>query len=214
MENLEKQRSKNGGLIAIVAVLLVVAIVGVTYAWLTVTKEGTKVNVIKTGTLELLIESESEGIFIDGDEAQPMTSEDGLKLTPYKFTLHNTGDINANYTIYLDDVEQYTPKNSEAPVSVDNRMNDEFIGYALNYETSKTTGLLSSTGDHPNRKLFTGTINGKETKDFTLNLWIDENATNEVMGQVFAGKIRVEAIQSKSEIGTDNDTNPVPTPEP
>ncbi len=210
MESLEKQKSKNGGLIAIVSVLLVVAIVGVTYAWLTVTKEGKSVNVIKTGTLELVIEDEGTGIFIDGDEAQPMTSEEGLKLTPYTFKLHNTGDIVTNYTIYLDDIDTYKSEGDtgEDITVSNNRMDDKFIGYSLNYDSTSTTGILNTTGEHPNRKLYTGTINSGETKDFTLHLWIDEHATNEVMGKVFAGKIRVEAIQAKSGIGTDNN-NPV-----
>ncbi len=211
MKSLAKQKNKNGALIAIVTVLLVVAVAGVTYAWLTVTREGTKVNVIKTGTLELTIENEENRIFIDGDKAQPMTSEEGLALTPYTFKLNNTGDIDVNYTIYLDDVNEYTPKDGVGTEQVQNRMSDNFIRYSLNYTESSTTGLLNTTGTHPNRKLFTGSIKSKETKDFKLNLWIDENATNEVMGKIFAGKIRVEAIQSKSGIGTTND-NPVKAP--
>lgn len=200
--------TKTGLLIALVAALVV--IIGGTYAWLTLTKTGTKVNVITTGTFELVLDDKaSEGISITGEAAQPIATSEGLKLDGYNFTLRNTGDLSANYTIYLDDIT--TIDGTEEGTPVTNRMNDKYVRYALNYTENNETALLNTTGEHPNRILYTGTLAGGTSKDFNLKLWIDEGADNNAMGTTFAGKIRVEAIQTKSGVGTDNN-NPVTAP--
>lgn len=209
MKENKNSTGKKAGLLIALAVALVV-IIGGTYAWLTLTKTGTKVNVITTGTFELILDDNaSEGISITGDAAQPIPTSEGITLDGYNFTLRNTGDISANYTIYLDDIT--TIDGTEEGTPVTNRMKDKYVRYALNYTEKNETALLNTTGEHPNRILYTGTLAGGASKDFNLKLWIDEAADNAVMGTTFAGKIRVEAIQTKSGIGTNNE-NPVTAP--
>ncbi len=215
MENLEQPKKYNaqGIILAVVAVLLV-TIIGITYAWLTVTKNAQEVNVIKTGTFDLTFDKENEGIYLEGENAEPMTDEEGKEHEGYNFTLTNNGDIEANYTIYLDNVSTYNDKESQPQnIQDDNRLPDSNIKYSLTYdESTESTALLSTTGEHPNRKLYTGTLAAGVSKQFNLKLWVDKDATSAINGKVFAGKIRVEAIQSKSKKGTDNSTNPVPAP--
>ena len=78
-------------------------------------------------------------------------------------------------------------------------------------DSNELEGSLNNTGTHPNRHLFTGKLGASESKRFTLKLWVDQNATSAINGKVFAGKIRVEAIQSKSGVGENNES-PVPAP--
>ncbi len=188
-------------------------VIGVTYAWLTQTIDKTKTNVIKAGTLELTYKNESEGIYLSGEKAQPVSDEEGKKYTPYKFTLKNTGDFKADYTIYLDDTTTYKDGEEEITIEKDKFMKNAFIKYRLLSSNTYTTDtkpdgtsnietlqLLSNLEESPNRVLEEGNLASGESKDYELTLWISSEADNSVVGTVFAGKIRVEATQSEGKV--------------
>ena len=197
----------------VVAGVLLIAVIGVTYAWLTQTIDKTKTNVIKAGTLELTYKNESEGIYLSGEKAQPVSDEEGKKYTPYKFTLKNTGDFKADYTIYLDDTTTYKDGEEEITIEKDKFMKNAFVKYRLLSSNTYTTDtkpegtsnietlqLLSNLEESPKRVLEEGTLAAGESKDYELTLWISSEADNSVVGTVFAGKIRIEAIQSEGKV--------------
>ena len=197
----------------VVAGVLLIAVIGVTYAWLTQTIDKTKTNVIKAGTLELTYKNESEGIYLSGEKAQPVSDEEGKKYTPYKFTLKNTGDFKADYTIYLDDTTTYKDGEEEITIEKDKFMKNAFVKYRLLSSNTYTTDtkpegtsnietlqLLSDLEESPKRVLEEGTLASGESKDYELTLWISSEADNSVVGTVFAGKIRIEAIQSEGKV--------------
>ena len=187
----EKEKKKKVKLIIALAIALVVMIGG-TYAWLTLTKQGTKVNVIKAGTFELTLDDEaSEGILITGEAAQPIPTSEGVTLEGYNFTVKNTGDLKAEYTLYLDDVT------SVGDEEITNRMADKYVRYSLNYTENNETALLTTIGSNPNRILYQGTLESGASKTFNLKLWIDQDADNNVLGTTFAGQIRLEAEQAR-----------------
>ncbi len=165
--------------------LVVVLLIGGSYAWFTLTLNGTKVNVLKSGTLSLRLDEENS-IGINEDKAVPMLDEDGEKLDPYHFTLINEGSEYVEYTIYFDDI---------ALEENETRMADNKVKYNLVKDTRTKTALLSALGVNPNRILDHGTIKGGQTITYDLRLWIDKNASNEVMGQVLRGKLRVVGTQ-------------------
>lgn len=171
----------------IIMAAVLVAIIGGSYAWLTISLTSTKTNTITAGTLAMTLDdAASEGISID--KAIPVSDSDGEATSPYSFTLNNTGDIKSTYTIYLEDATIEEGKT---------RIDDSAIRYSLskNGETP-TTGLLSDLeSDSIGRKIDTGDINKDGSYSYTLKLWIDKNATNAIMGQVFSAKIRIEATQ-------------------
>ena len=210
MKKEEKKQERN---LLIIAGVLLIAVIGVTYAWLTQTIDKTKTNVIKAGTLELTYKNESEGIYLSGEKAQPVSDEEGKKYTPYKFTLKNTGDFKADYTIYLDDTTTYKDGEEEITIEKDKFMKNAFVKYRLlssNTYTGEekpegtsnieTLQLLSNLEESPNRVLEEGTLAAGESKDYELTLWISSEADNSVVGTVFAGKIRVEATQSEGKV--------------
>jgi len=167
--------------------LILVLVIGGTYAWFTLQLNGTKVNVLKAGTLSLILNDENS-VGINSEKAVPMLDEVGETLVPYHFTLENHSDMPSDYTIYLDDLDL---EENET------RMNDSFVKYQLIKDGTKTTALLNTTGIHPNRVLDSGTISGNTTITYDLRLWIDENTGNEVMGTTLRTKIRVVATQSQ-----------------
>ena len=169
----------------VVAILLaVIVLIGGTYAWLTLTKTGTKTNIIKAGSLQLMLDdTTSNGILLQN--AIPISDTKGLQTDAYTFTLENKGTMAADYTIYLDDIAIDTDKD---------RMNDKDVKYSLTKNgTDTNTALLSTLED---RKLDLGTISAKTTNSYTLRLWISSTAGNDVMGKIFNAKLRIEASQS------------------
>jgi len=191
MKKEKNQNKKQEFIISISILFVLVLLIGVSYAWFSLTLEGTKINVLKAGTLSLVLNDENT-LGINETEAVPMLDEIGEQTDPYHFTLENEGDLPSDYTIYLDDVEL---EESET------RISDTFVKYQLVKDGTKKTALLSTTGTHPNRVLDQGTIDGNTTITYDLRLWIDENATNEIMGTVLKAKIRVVATQTIEKTG-------------
>ena len=168
--------------IAIIGLLLVVT--GVTYSILSFRVEGNEVNIVKAGILKIDISGNNP---VTLQEAYPISTDKGMEGTPYTFTVSNTGDIDAVYRIYLDDVEL------DAGIE---RLSDSSIRYSLTkddkYLTDTVADLLSSRED---RIIDNGAIYPGETFNYELRMWIDEDVGNEEQGKAFKGKIRIEGEQ-------------------
>lgn len=177
----------------LVICLVGVVLVGTSYAWLTVTKSGAKSVGITAGTLNLVFD-DSESNTITLADTIPVSDSEGLNSIAYTFKVTNTGNINSNYTIYIDDV---VLSNGEA------RMDDNYVKYGLvKNDGEPTVALLSSlvSGTNSNnlivRKLSTDTLVPDSTDTYTFRIWLDENnfnsgATNKTLSKV----IRIEATQ-------------------
>jgi len=76
-------------------------LIGSSYAYLTYISKTNNSVVIKAGTLALNFKNQSNSITLNN--ALPISDKDGLSNTnEYEFTVENTGTINANYKIRLD----------------------------------------------------------------------------------------------------------------
>ncbi len=194
-ENKNKIFQYNSALFLSIIALVAIAL-GVSYAWLQLTLEGTKTNVIKVGDLTLELNDE-EGIAINGNDVVPELDEVGLAEDPYTFKLINKGTTESKYTIYLDNVD-LEAEETQLP--------DDAIKFDLKKDgTTLIRTLLSYSKQDENRMLDTGIIKDGETLTFDLRLWIDQDATSATAaGKTFRGKIRVVADQI---------TAPIPTPE-
>ena len=65
-------------------------------------KKGEKEYVIRAGTLDLNME---EGNELTLESVIPLEDEEGMKLNGFTFSLTNNGNIESDYSIYLDDIE-------------------------------------------------------------------------------------------------------------
>ena len=196
MEEKKKTNSRKVKItvIAICAVLLLV--MGATYAWLRLTLNGSKVNVLRAGGLELTLDETSEGITLE--DVVPVTDAKGLQGKEYTFTLENRGS-DSSYTIYLDDVLDID-QNGENDFEESERMKDSDIKYSLIKNGTTTTKVLTETGTNPNRVLDSGIIKKGTTNTYSLRLWIKEEAENSsIMNKIFAAKLRIEAEQKTEE---------------
>lgn len=91
---MNKTRKKYIVLVIVTIVISIVALIGASYALLTMTIEGDKTITLTAGILKVDF---TDGNYINLENAAPMTDSQGLKTTPYTFTITNTGNINAYY---------------------------------------------------------------------------------------------------------------------
>ena len=162
--------------------LVLVVLLGGTYAWLTLQVNGEKTNVLRAGTLSLVLDDTTSG-GIKLEKAVPMSDEKGKAGTEYTFTLQNKGTKAASYTIYLDDV---------ALEASEKRMDGSKVKYQLTKNSKETVALLNTLSD---KVLDSGTIDGSTTNTYSLRVWIDSAAETEVMGTILSKELRVEATQ-------------------
>ena len=196
MEEKKKTNSRKVKIIVIAICTVLLLVMGATYAWLRLTLNGSKVNVLRAGGLELTLDETSEGITLE--DVVPVTDAKGLQGKEYTFTLENKGS-DSSYTIYLDDVLDID-QNGENDFEESERMRDSDIKYSLIKNGTTTTKVLTETGTNPNRVLDSGIIKKGTTNTYSLRLWIKEEAENDsIMNKIFAAKLRIEAEQKTEE---------------
>ena len=189
---MEKKDDKKKKIITIVIsiLIIIILIMAVSYAFFRTQLSGTD-QVVKVGTLDLVLDETSEGISLDN--AIGISDNKGMSTTPSTFKLINNGNKAVDYTIYLDD---------NTIGDTDTRIDDKYLKYNLNKNgTDSGATLLTSIGSNPNRILDSGTIEGKGTNEYSLNLWITDEVDGNYSGQVFSGKLRVEVSQAKPGAG-------------
>ena len=183
----KKKMSKATKQLFILAFTLILLIAG-SYAWLTLQVTGNKTNILRAGTLKLTLDdTTSNGILLE--KAVPMSDEKGKATTEYTFTLQNS-DSAVGYTIYLDDV---------ALSDGETQLEDSKVKYQLIKNGEETVALLSSLD---NKVIDSGTIGTNKTNTYSLRVWIDSDAGNEVMGKILSKQLRVDASQTKQETKT------------
>ena len=183
MEN-KKNKKVTVIIISISILIVIILVLGLTYAYLRTELSGSE-QLVKVGTLDLVLNETSEGISLDN--AIGLSDSQGMSTTPSTFELKNNGDKAVDYIIYLDDntIEE-----------TDTRIDDKYLKYNLNKNGEDSgASLLTSIGSNPNRILDSGTIEGKSTNKYSLNLWITDEVDGNYSGQVFSGKLRVEVSQ-------------------
>ena len=184
----DKKLNKTTKQLFVLAFILILLIAG-SYAWLTLQVNGEKTNVLRAGTLSLVLDdTTSEGIKLE--KAVPISDEKGKTGTEYTFTLQNKGTKAASYTIYLDDVALETSET---------RMDDSKVKYQLTKNSKETVALLNTLSD---KVLDSGEIAGSTTNTYSLRVWIDSAAETEVMGTILSKQLRVEATQAGTKTST------------
>lgn len=104
MENIKKQTSHNKKKVIIpILILMLILVIGTSFALWQITLKQTDTNVITSGCLSLVLNEETSAINLT--ESYPVTDEEGKKLEPYTFTLTNTCEKSTGYRINLETVD-------------------------------------------------------------------------------------------------------------
>lgn len=185
MSNEEYKRFlKQNKTVLALLVMAIVVLLGSSYAWYSLSFTSEKEQSITAGELSLNLGESDQGINLEG--AVPQSDEKGLTNGAYQFSITNNGTLSSMYTVYLDDAELTTGVT---------RMSDTVLKYNL-IKNGFNNGVeyLSNLN---NRLLVEGTIEAGETIEFSLRVWITEEATTEISGQEFRAKLRIEGSQLK-----------------
>ena len=171
-------------LFLVIFLILLIGIIGVSYALLQKDIIGSNEKIIyKIGDLEVkLDESGSKDISLVN--AAPQEDSDGLSNEPYSFSLVNNATTDLKYTIYLEDDSDAKNKCGTDCELVPYR----FIRYNLSNDNEllKINNLSASSTE-----LYTGTIKSKATDKFNLRVWLSIDADNTAMNKYYFGKVKV-----------------------
>ena len=118
----------------------------------------------------------------------PITDEDGMKTSPYTFTITNTCNTFLSYEVLLGMTNETTLKS-------------EYIAAVLDTSAIVTLNTYESTevdGYKEARILRTGSLSPGDEVTYNLRLWMDEDveATEDAMNKTFASKVIVRATVS------------------
>ena len=192
MDIIEKEKKKRTILYGLLVTVLV--LIGVTYAYYRITKTQTNKNVIGTRTcLDTTLTEETSEIVLS--DAFPISDEDGLKQSPFTFTLTNNCDSYVKVTIAL--VSEYRTSTNTAYLK-DNYVKSNLSTKGTNDGSSVILSTLSLGEVDTNTQgyvLKTTGLKNKEAKSFDLRLWLDSETTNEQgLNKTWKGKIVVSVV--------------------
>ena len=163
--------------------LLVIVLIGVSYAAFKFTGVGQRENTITTGSITMSYTESSNTISLDG--ALPTTDETGMKrLNPgeyFDFTVSSTitGAVNINYEISAKDVTTSERKidGSNIKLYLTRLTSDGTEEQVMSPETyNEETNANNFTGRPANEmSLYTSSMSSSESNTYRLRMYVDED---------------------------------------
>ena len=175
--------------LSIVILLVVMAVIGISYAYWFLTFSSTNPNKLATSCLSLSLTNEKNDINLA--KAYPISDEEGKKLTPYSFTITNTCDLFLSYNVNLEVLNDSTMPYKYIKAMV----NNEAVTNLAVLEDNTTTLDNASTS----KILAKGTLGTDDSADYNIRLWMDEEVTvsdTDSMNTDFLSKVTISAQMS------------------
>ena len=171
----------------VLSVSVILMLIGLSYGYFLIRKNQENNNVAGSECFKLEFSNESEAINLSN--MYPISDEEGKKQIPYSFTITNTCDMLAGYTVNMEMLEGTTLNSKYLDVLV----NNEEIKLLSTYEATDTV-IANST---ESRILTKGTLAYNDSVDYTVRFWMDKDVEDvDSMNKYFASKIVVVAIPS------------------
>ena len=174
---------KQGFLVVGSICLILIVLIGVSYAIFQKNLISENNLVVKAGDLEITF---NEGTTISG-ELVPMTDDDGVESgSEYSFTVENTGTLDASFSIqiYADTLVSGT----HIPHKYVKLSYDGGEAMRLSDLEKVTTGANESGNVY---KVGSGSINSGTNQDHVIRLWVSNDAPTDIIGNVIAFKLKV-----------------------
>ena len=186
-------------LIVISILLLFCITLGVSYAYWQLTHNQTGDNNLATGCFEVTFEETGNNISLKN--TFPIIDQEGLELTPYKFKIKNTCTIDSEYYVTLNSLG-----------NTNTLINENSIKYAFDlstkkYPTPKILGIASENTETSgididnlikSYYLKGGYLRAGEEKEFSLYLWMDQDAPMSEMNKTFTSKIYITNVTTNN----------------
>ncbi len=181
---MENNNSKQMILSILGVVILVVAVVGVSFAAFSYSKTGEKVNTITTGTITMSYSEDTNGINLSN--ALPMSDDQGKALSGsnnvFDFTvtatINGSGNTTINYDVTATKESDSTLDDSAVKVyltSIDNSADTQVLAPTKVSALTKTGSSEASGAPNGQYKLTTGTFTSTTTRKYRLRMWVAED---------------------------------------
>ena len=162
--------------------LMVIALIGVSYAAFRFTGEGTKVNSITTGSITMTYEETDNTISLNGAlPTRDATGKTRLNQGEYfDFTVSSniSGDVNINYEISAKDVTTSDRKIDGSNIKlyltrlIDSGEEELMTPEVYNEESTSNSFTGRPSGE---MSLYTSSMNSSESNNYRLRMWVDED---------------------------------------
>lgn len=176
---------------AISVFAVVISMFGGSYAIFSSTSKADEYNVLKVGNLEISYVDTGDGYgdVLSLNGAYPTSDEVGSNSNPYRFNIVNTGTIAADFKIKI----LYDESIIEEDGCENDLLPQKFVKYKFDSESPVLLSSKESSGYviYEAKNLVPGSSEIHE-----IRIWIDENATNEILGKHFHGKVVIESVQT------------------
>ncbi len=196
--NVKVNNSRKKQYITVASICLVLLIViGGTYAYWTTTKVQEDKNVINTTCLKLIYENKTLAgnttSPINLEKAYPISDAEGKSLTGYTFTLKNECDSYVSYNVNLESLKEVAEGSRINSDNIDTILNDGAVVGLTTY--ASIPSLIEGDKTYETRRLETGTLGpkneGNDSIEYTLRMWIDKNTPDSEMSKSYKGKISI-----------------------
>lgn len=175
-------RMKKKNIYIIIVLVVVLALLGSSYAYLRAERGSENSQKITLANLDVILLNDMTNVSMD---LLPMTDANGLNNTPTTFKIKNNGSIMASYRVSLiDGTTASTMSNSDVRYRLKRTVGSN-AQEILDIRNLDSEGLIDS-----------GTIEAGETISYELVCWVDYNANPN--GLTFSKKILVEGMQVES----------------
>lgn len=175
-------RMKKKNIYIIIVLVVVLALLGSSYAYLRAERGSENSQKITLANLDVILLNDMTNVSMD---LLPMTDANGLNNTPTTFKIKNNGSIMASYRVSLiDGTTASTMSNSDVRYRLKRTVGSN-AQEILDIKNLDSEGLIDS-----------GTIEAGETISYELVCWVDYNANPN--GLTFSKKILVEGMQVES----------------
>jgi len=171
--------------------LLCLTMVVVSYASWQVNLIQENENTIASGCFQIQFQDKND---IRLEKVYPILDEEGKKLVPYEFTITNTCEDSSSYQINLEILESSTLAHPEYIKAMFQEKKPRVL---TEYKMAPKT-LPDSTTAY---QLGVGFLGPKESKTFSLRMWMDEGVTLESEGSqniIFNSKVTITASYEAS----------------
>ena len=163
--------------------VLVLGIIGVSFAYWSVNLEQTNSNVITTGCVKL--NTLKEGAPISLTNAYPISDTEGQAKSPFTFTIQNACANEISYQLNLDILTSSTMPLTSIKYQLDTDNPTLLSGAKDATPYNKYTSGVSASSS---KNLKSGTLAANAELTFNLRLWIDSGTTIETLSATTGSK--------------------------
>lgn len=193
-----KENSQKKVLLSVLGVaILVVAVIGISFAAYSATVDSSKTNSIATGTIMVSYTEPSNAINII--DAMPMSNDNGIALSgtnkTFDFTVSTqaTNALTVPYTISLTKVDTSTLGDDQVRVYL-TKGGEDVLAPTLVSDLDNYAGRTGSKTLYTTQDVYTSTGEEAKTTSYVLRMWVDEEVTVDASSSLsYKAKVNVDS---------------------